>query len=242
MTTIEIHVPCKNSECLLSKTPEFNKDIESLKNDGINVSLILHEHNKKGLGELYNSILKDIRNAKKEIDYLFLMHSDVSFSLKEIVHRIIDVGDKYDLIGFAGTKKINLGRSPLTWFTGSHRFVEQRYGKITQNYLGRGLLVESFFNEKFPDTMDTEVACVDGLCLILTKTLIQSDILFDEKFKTDFYDLDFCLQTVISKKKKIGCVVVPVYHDSVGESVLTDKFLKIENDFRKKWGLRITER
>ena len=170
MATIEIHVPCKKSECLLTKTPEFEKDIEFLKLEGINVSLILHENNKKGLGELYNSILKDIRESKKELDYLFLMHSDVSFSLKEVIHRVIDVGNKYDLIGFAGTKKINLGRSPLTWFTGSHRFVEQRYGKITQNYLGKGLLVESFFNEKDPQTMDTGVACLDGLCLILTNS------------------------------------------------------------------------
>lgn len=233
MARIEIHVPCKETECRLVSEKNYNEEIQKLKDIGIEVLLVLHPNNKKGLPELYNEVLKNIRETKREIDYLFFMHSDVSFSIEEVAKRIVFLDGKYDLMGFAGAKKVDLGISPLTWFTSSKNNPEKRFGRITQNF--HGTVFESYFNKDFPQTTDTEVTSVDGLCLILGKSLIYSDILFDKKFKQDFYDLDFSLQVILQKKMKIGCVVVPVFHESIGESVLTEHFLETEKIFREKW-------
>lgn len=233
---IEIHIPCKKTECRLTSATNFDKEVENLKKDGVEVLLVLHPNNKMGLSELYNDILKNIRETKREIDYLFLMHSDVSFSIEEVAKKISSIEGKYDLMGFAGAKKVDLGISPLTWFTASKNNPERRYGLVTQNF--RGTIIETFFNKEFPDEKDAEVSCVDGLCLILSKNLIFSDICFDEKFKTDFYDLDFSLQVLLKKQMKIGCLVVPVFHESIGESVLTEEFLDVEKIFREKWDIK----
>ena len=51
------------------------------------------------------------------------MHADVLFDIAPVLNHITACVNKYDIMGFAGAKKIDARESPLSWFTGS-RFME----------------------------------------------------------------------------------------------------------------------
>lgn len=102
----------------------------------------------------------------------------------------------------------------------------------------------SFYNFHHPDVNDREVAIIDGLCIILTRDLIENtDILFDERFMWDFYDTDFCWNAIFNYHKNIGVIVEKsLRHLSIGIGILADTFLDNEIKFREKWKLDFTQK
>lgn len=220
---------------LFAGHPKIKEQLEETEKTGITTKINFLSNNSLSLTVAYNKFLDDIRENHKDTDYVILMHSDVAFDYAKLISTLEKLGDKYDLIGFAGTKKAKISQSPLTWFTGSIPFPEERFGKIAMKTGDN--LSESFYNEKNPDVTDTRVALVDGLCLILNKKMLESDIRFDERFGNDFYDSDFCLQCLKNYDFKIGVIVMPVVHLSVGESVKSKQFLGVNKDFCEKWGI-----
>ena len=141
--------------------------------------------------------------------------------------------DAYDVL-----KKINVSKSPLNWFTGSSDFVNERYGCVSHGELGNNI---TFFNSHSPFIADTKVACIDGLCIILTKKVIEeTDLLFDERFKFDHYDTDFSFECTLKRKLNLGVIVRDdLMHWSVGKSILTQSFLESEKHFREKWQFQV---
>lgn len=234
MTNIRIVIPCQKeaSTCFLTSHTDTNEGIEKLKKEEIaEVKIDVFANNTLTLTQLYN---KAIDESKDSVDFLVLMHSDVYFELYDFVKRLIENKDKYDVVGFAGTKKISLSNSPLTWFTGSSKFPDERYGKVIQNMNGH--YEQSFFNFAHPEVKDTEVLTIDGLLMCLNKKVLESGIRFDEQFTYDFYDLDFCFSIQTQTDFKIGVFVDnKLLHESVGRSVLTKEFLEPERKFRMKW-------
>lgn len=237
MKKIDVYMPSKETECLLfSNNPNYLDIVEHLKSNNIcELSFKLIENNRIHLTTLYNNILSEYRSHKCSADYVVFMHSDVNFNIESFVSHIIGLGDKYDIIGLAGSKRLNLKATPLSWFTASNDRPDERYGYIVSKF--NGMDITSFFNENHTDVTDTNTASIDGLCMILAKSVIDSDIKFDEQFENDFYDLDFCLQSQFNYNFNIGTMVEPTYHTSVGESILGEKFLQFENKFRQKWNL-----
>lgn len=221
---------------LFASHPKIKEQMEATKARGIETMVNLASNNSTPLTVAYNQFLADIRENHKDTDYVILMHSDVAFDYLKFIETLELVKDKYDLIGFAGTRKAKISQAPLTWFTGSIPFPEERYGRVAMK-VGNNLS-ESFYNEKDPDVVDTRVALVDGLCLILNKKMLESDIKFDERFTNDFYDSDFCLQCIKNYNFRIGTIVLPVVHLSVGESVTTKGFLGVNKVFAEKWGIK----
>lgn len=234
MLKIKIAIPCKEDagNILLLSNPRSKEEIEQLESEDIaKIDISTMPNNTLTLTQFGN---KFIQESKDEYDYLILMHSDVDLSLNEFVKHLIEVKDKYDIVGLAGTKKLFISQSPLTWFTGSHKYPNERYGRITHNH--DGMMIESFFNKEKPDVFDTEVITIDGLLMCLNKKTLQNEkARFDEQFTYDFYDLDFCLNAQINTDLKIGVFVQPTIHKSLGKSVLTEEYLNPERKFRAKW-------
>ena len=234
MLKIKIAIPCKDSadSILLTKNSRTKEEIEQLKKENIaDVHVVTHPNNTYTLTQFGNKMIEE---SKDEYDYLILMHADVDLSLNEFVKHLIEVKDKYDIVGMAGTKKLFISQSPLTWFTGSHKYPKERYGRITHNH--DGMMLESFFSRDKPDVFDTEVLTIDGLLMCFNKKTLQNEkARFDEQFTYDFYDLDFCLNVQVNTDLKIGVFVQPTIHNSLGKSVLTEEYLDPERKFRIKW-------
>ncbi len=195
-------------------------------------------NNKVSLTKLYNQLLSDARQDK-EVDFVLFMHADVKLDFQHLIDHLLECKDKYDVFGLCGCTKFSVGRSPLNWFTGSQPFPNFRWGCVTHGELGDQ---KTFFSEDRQGTTDAEVACIDGLCIILGKKAIDSGITFDEMFQFDQYDTDFSTQCLITYKLKLGVLVEQsLQHYSVGKSILTKEFLVHEQDLRKKWNWQITQ-
>lgn len=231
---IRIFSASKDKHFIFAENPTFEAHRKIQLQNGIDIQPYLLPDNTIPLTQVYNNALNMLRTDEKikgNTDYVVFVHNDVNFELGEVVRRLLAVKDKYDLIGFAGTKKAKISQVPFTWFTGSIPYPEERYGRVTMQERGQ----ETFFNEAHPDVMDTRVALIDGLCMILNKTIIDSDILFDTQFNFDFYDSDFCLEC-LRRKYRIGVIVMPIFHLSTGESVMTKEYLEPNKAFASKWG------
>ena len=234
MVKIKIEIPCKDGpdNILLNKNSRTREDIEKLEKEDIALVHILYcPDNKLTLTQFGN---KAIEECKDEYDYLILMHSDVDISIYDFVKQLLKNKEKYDIVGLAGTKKLFISQTPLTWFTGSNKYQNERYGRITHNH--NGMMLESFFNREKPDVFDTEVITIDGLLMCLNKKTMQNEkARFDEQFTYDFYDLDFCINAQVNTDLKIGVFIMPAIHNSLGKSVLTEEYLIPERKFRAKW-------
>ena len=243
MVKIEIHVPCKENECLM-ENPTFFEICDKLRSENIIVNLIKYENNKLPIGQLYNEILIQRRKANENIDYLIFMHSDALFNVVEVINHLQNLKNKYDIVGFAGAKTIDLKKSPLTWFTASQEYESTRYGRVIQDISkivgsNEPKMSESFFNIEKPEVTDTAVASIDGCCMILTSKAWHSDILFDNNLLNDFYDLDFCLNARLNYGFSIGVIVDRIVHNSVGMAILSPEYKEKEKVFREKWHLAI---
>lgn len=234
MKKIDVYIPSKNFDCLLfENNKNFIEICDTLRNNNIaDVKFNLLANNREVLTKLYNSILAKYRSNEYSADYVIFMHSDVNFNIENFVYHLLNLEDKYDIIGLAGSKKLNLKATPLSWFTASNDRPDERYGYIVSRF--NDTEIPSFFNENHPDVRDTNTASIDGLCMIFTKKILESNIVFDEQFENDFYDLDFCLVALFDYNMKIGTMVEPAYHTSVGEAILTERFLEFEKRFREK--------
>lgn len=98
----------------------------------------------------------------------------------------------------------------------------------------------SYFSEHSPQVTDHPVACIDGLCIIISKKAAELGLRFGNEFSFDCYDTDLSLSTVMKHKLRLGVLVEKsLHHYSVGKSILTDNFLMTEIKLRKKWGFDI---
>lgn len=219
---------------IVSKDDKFylpEEKTNNLKSQDITFNYI--SNNSEPLTVVYNKFITKHR-TNKDCDYLILMHADVSLDLEQLIKHIESVNGKYDVLGLCGCAKISISQKPLNWFCGSRPFPESRWGCVTHGELGNST---SFFSSHHPDVLDHEVACIDGLCIILTRKAIEeSDLLFDSNLSFSHYDTDISFECVCKKHLKLGVIVrKDLQHWSVGKSILTQEFLEKEKYFREKW-------
>ena len=139
------------------------------------------------------------------------------------------------MIGLAGTKNLNYSISPFNWFVGSRDFPYSRYGDVTMTDKN-GSEVRCFYNQYKPEIKDTEVVCIDGLCIILSKKLIEKGFRFDTGISDFyFYDTGASFKCLFEMKAKVGVMVEPVFHESEGIGILKPEFLEDEKKFRERW-------
>lgn len=225
---------------MVSKDDSFMMDESSLNNVEDKVRLERVGNNRDFLPVVYNKYIRKHREDK-DVDYLILQHGDVSYDVKHLLRRLEETKGKYDVIGLCGASKITVSYTPLNWWCGSNPYPEEKWGCVTHGQDGGHM---SFYNFHHPDVNDREVAIIDGLCIILTRDLIENtDILFDERFTWDFYDTDFCWNAIFNYHKNIGVIVEKsLRHFSIGIGILADTFLENEIKFREKWKLDSTQK
>lgn len=215
-------------------------DFKNIENELDNISIRTEwiTNNSHELAVVYNSRLDWSINPNTkttDFDYIIFSHADVKFDIKSFISHLIEIDGKYDLIGLAGTKKMNTSYSPLNWFTSSHDSPDQRYGHVIMT--NNGKKEDCFYNQYFnPNVRDTEVACIDGLCIILSKRLINKGFRFDKDIdKFNFYDTGASLKCILEYHGKVGVMVERVEHTSVGKGILSQSFIENEKKFREKW-------
>lgn len=205
------------------KWPEYAETVEIKK---------LHD-NMLPLPAVYNDVLNDM----KDYDFVVFMHADVNVRLVDLVMDIERCKDKYDVMGLCGCSKLSVSESPLNWFTGSKLFPESRWGYVCHGENGNAV---SFFSKHSPEVKDHEAACIDGLCIIVSKHAAEAGLRFGDEFSYDCYDTDFSLSAVMKYGLRLGVLVEKtLHHYSVGKSILTDTFLMTELLMRKKHNLGI---
>jgi len=213
--------------------PEKFAEVASL--GDINMSYV--DNNKKPLAEVYNMYLEQERE-RDSTDFVVFLHADVSFNLEGFIKHIEKIASKYDIIGLCGTATMNVSQCPLNWFTSSRLNPDKRWGCVMHGELGNQM---TWFSQHSPDVGDHEVACIDGLCIIFTKTaLADKELKFDSSVgEFDFYDSDISMQAMM-KGLRLGVAVrKDLVHYSVGKSILTRHFIENERKFRAKWKLPV---
>lgn len=235
---IKYTVASRDSFCLL-KSYDFDEESKKLSDNGIEISLDVNSEPRTSLAETYNKTL-DAEDAK-EFDWIVFLHSDAAMDVGHFTNGLISSIGKYDIVGMAGAKRLNLKTSPLSWFTASRGNESGRVGMVMHmTPVGsRTPVIPSVFTPgELKDIKDDYVAAIDGVCIAVGRRAIENkDCRFDERFPFDFYDLDFSL-TANKLGLSLGVVVENSFvHMSVGKGILKPEYNKIENIFREKWGI-----
>ena len=224
----------KDNDFLMSDD-DFNS---VMKSDSLSVYTEFISDNKIDIPTIYNQTICSSINPNThtcDFDYIVLSHADVKFNPVSFISHLIWIDGKYNMIGLAGTKNLNSSASPLNWFVGSNQFPYSRYGDVTMTDKN-GSEVRCFYNQYKPEIKDTEVACIDGLCIILSKKLIEKGFRFDTGISDfDFYDTGASFKCLFEMKGKLGVMIEPVFHESEGLGILKPEFLEDEKKFRERW-------
>lgn len=218
----------------VSKDSEFKMPsdyTDGIELNGADITFEYYPNNSKPLAAIYNEIIAKHADSG---EYVALVHADVRFDVVNLYRHLDSCLEKYDVFGLCGCAKISLSQTPFNWFCGSRPYPEFRWGCVSHGELGNQ---RSYFSQHSPQVMDHEVACIDGLCIILSPTAIKSGLRFDETLgRYNLYDTDISFQTIFKYKMKLGVLVtMDLFHFSVGKSILTDEFKSDEIRFREKW-------
>ena len=152
-------------------------------------------------------------DATKPDDILVFVHDDVWIDDYYFADRLIEGLKTFDVIGVVGNKR----RLPLqpSWFFKSINFEQDDRENLTGTIAhGRTPGAEAFISN-FGDT-PSSCELMDGVFLATNhSTVFNNQLRFDDTFKFDFYDLDFC-RSARSKSLKLGTWPVCLTHQSPG--------------------------
>jgi len=194
---------------------------------------VFEENNKAGLAEVYNKMIDHALN--QNVDCLILVHDDVILE-EEPIPKLERLFDDYDLVGVAGTSKVEL-KSPALWhlmgggFGGGNlhgkvcHIIEEigsEYGKSHPAYFG-----------PYP----RRVVMIDGVFMALNRKMLESGVRFDEDCpsKFHFYDLNYSLSAhLVGLKVGVGDILIT--HESPGLREYTDEWRSGEQYFLNKYG------
>lgn len=196
---------------------------ESIEKYDINSRFYLE--NKESLPTVYN--LAITKALKDDVDWLILAHDDIQL-LGNPIERLEELDGKFDLVGVAGTSKIEL-KSPALWhlmgggFNGGnlHGFVYHDLdGKRSSSQFGY-----------YPN----RVVMIDGVFMAMNRKVMEK-MRFDESnpAKFHFYDLDFSLNCHMNGYK-VGVGHVLITHESPGLREFTDEWKDGEKYFLNKY-------
>jgi hypothetical protein len=185
-------------------------------------------NNSEGLGTLYN---RAIRESSNDPAILIFAHDDLHILDYYWLHRIADGLKNFGVIGLAGNRR-RVSRQP-SWAFVDTKFTWDAPENLS-GVVGHGRsFPPSALNIFGPPYQ--QVLLLDGLLLASeSKTLIENNLLFDERFKFHFYDLDFCRQAEI-KNISCGTLDLSLIHESVG-SFGSDAWKISYQQYLEKWG------
>jgi len=188
-------------------------------------TLIPIYNNKKSLSQLYNEAIKRYTHYN-----IIFCHDDLYIEDAFVFDKLEEAFKTHDIIGLAGTEKVNYNKDILSWF--DQEYIKKGLGSGLVNHLHEGKRFPSYYGE-----FGKDLEAIDGLFMAVNpKKLIENDVFFDPQFDFHFYDLDFC-KTAKKKELKITTSPINTLHLSIGEGVLKEKYKKLNQKFKEKWGL-----
>lgn len=182
--------------------------------------------NKEALSTVYNMAI--IQALKDDIDCLMLIHDDVILE-ENPIPKLEKLFDDYDVVGVAGTSKIEL-KSPALWHIMGGGFRSGNLHGCVQ-HLGA-------FNSKPPSNFGPyphRVVMIDGVFMALNRKAMET-VRFDESNPCGFhfYDLDFSLNAHLNGLK-VGVGDVLITHESPGLREFTEDWKNGERWFLQKY-------
>ena len=192
------------------------------------LEVCLFPNNTEGLPTVYN---RAIRESSEDPATLIFAHDDLHILDFYWLHRITEGLNNFSVIGLAGNRR-RVPRQP------SWAFVDANFTWDAPENLsgvvghGKGFPPSNLSIFGAPRQ---QVVLLDGLLLASqSKTLLENNLLFDERFKFHFYDLDFCRQAEI-KNITCGTWDLSLIHES-GGSFGSDAWKASYQQYLEKWG------
>ena len=203
----------KDTETLLWKTSE-------------NSSVIFKQNNKDSLQKVYNKAIDFA--IQENIQNLVLVHDDVILE-NFTEDKLKELFKKYDVVGCAGSKEVNL-RPPALWHLMGGGFGSSNLHGAVAHLDSKGKKRMTPFGS-YPN----RVVIIDGVFMAIKRKVFQK-IRFDESCpsKWHFYDLDYSMQCH-KEGFKVGVGDIIVTHNSPGLESFSEEFNKGQEWFLNKW-------
>ena len=173
------------------------------------IDLRLYPNNTRGLSSIYNEVIMESKNDPAT---LVFAHDDLHLLDFFWFFRAIDGLENFDIVGLAGNRR----RLPRQsgWCFLDDNLTPDKFENLS-GVVGQG-------NTFPPDHLSIyglprqRVVLLDGLFLAShSKTLLENELFFDERFNFHFYDLDFCRQAEM-KGLSCGTIDLSLIHESYG--------------------------
>lgn len=181
-----------------------------------------------GLPQLYNRI---VTNEERRGKTAILVHDDVRIEDLFFVEKLEQAMGHYDIVGLAGTTEFdfNMGGLPISWYSRDRHGCGVLSGAVAHPQPDRRIAMSSY------GLFQQDCIAIDGLFMAVNVgALLDAEVSFDERFRFNFYDLDFCLSAG-NAGLRIGTWPIWVCHQSRGEGVASDEFAAEQELFLDKW-------
>lgn len=176
-------------------------------------------NNKKGLPEVYNSVLQDSKYHDK---ILVFVHDDVSIEDGFLPQKLDDAIQKFDIVGLAGGSRVEL-KSPSLWHLMTDR--ETWSGAVAHKYPSGEISMTSF------GPSPRRCLVLDGLFLAInTEKVVKVGLWFDPNFTFHHYDIQFGLDAN-GLGLKLGTWPIWVVHSGLGDSFQSQEWRDSEKKF-----------
>lgn len=186
---------------------------------------IIKTENNEPITKHYNKVLK--MGIDEQYDCVILMHDDVAVQDSDLVDKLSEGFEKYDVLGLAGAQEIEL-KEPALWHLMSKQ--EHWSGAVAHPHPGGGVFVTSF------GPTPRRCLVLDGLFLAIKVSSLTDQIKFDEDIPAiaHYYDLDYLL-TCNKHGLKSSTWPIWVVHSSGGLDTPDEQFYAAQKYFLKKW-------
>jgi hypothetical protein len=181
----------------------------------------IFNNNKDGLPKIYNSVINDLNKDK----HILFVHDDVLIEDLFWQEKLDIAFEKYDIVGLAGTKKID-NTKPPAWHIMSLR--DDMVGEVAHSH------EKKIWTTVFGPT-DSRALILDGLFIAVdVKRLLKTETTFDEDFDFHHYDMTFCLRAN-KNKLKMGVAPIRVTHFGLGDSMHSQEWANSAARFKLKY-------
>lgn len=186
-------------------------------------SFCTQRNNTESLASLYNGIIA--KGFSSTIEWVVFVHADAVIDTIDIEEKLTTLGEKYDVIGVAGTSSVKI-EAPCLWHLMGRGFL---HGSVAHTLPGHQKSMTYF--GPYPN----RVVLIDGVFMAV-KVSVLKNVKFDENCpsKFHFYDLIFSMDCH-KAGYSVGVGDIMVTHDSPGLREFTPEFLAGQEYFLKKY-------
>lgn len=187
-------------------------------------SYCTYNNNTRGLATVYNEAVTCDHHGRV-YDWIVFVHADAMIDTADLDLKLAELGEKYDVVGVAGTSKIQL-KEPCLW----HLMGQGSMHGAVAHTLPNEQKSMSYFGP-YP----SRAVLIDGVFMAV-KTEVFKKVKFDENCpsKFHFYDLIFSMDCH-NAGFRVGVGDIMVTHDSPGLREFTPDFLAGQEYFLQKY-------